>query len=852
MKRLSMSNKIAGILTTLSIFPILVAGWVGVLPTGDEELMQRRASLSEQLANSCAAQIAAHELSGVEPQLQSLSQTGVRGVRLRRFDGFVLFASSQHEIFWKPDPNQKGLTDCFTIPIMRNNKRWAECEISFAPTEWWKRDYARYGILLGLGLALNGVSFVVFLFRTLSVLDPNSAVPKRVRNTLDTIVGGVVVLDGSGRIMLVNESFAKAAGRLATKMIGTRLESLPWQRINQSIFPWDLVFKNRERATGYKLFLQDASGNEKCFVSNATPIFDAKEKLAGVLLSFEDITEMESQRVKLMNTLDDLEQSREQIRRQNEALKEIASRDALTGALSRRALFENLDVLWQRAITGKTHLVAIMLDVDHFKRLNDTHGHAAGDMVLRQLVQVITNSIKARHLLGRYGGEEFCVLLPDMEIAQGVQVAEEIRVVIETQLAVPYHVTASIGVSAVELQPSSCQMMLEQADKALYVAKHSGRNAVRQWMPSMDKMENEDKKAKKAAAELPVPVKVSEGPKTESLLLEEFRPDDLPVSYQAVVALHAALSYKHADTALHSQRVAESSIAVARGLMSFRELYLLEIAALLHDIGKIGVPDEVLLKPGKLDENEWRIMETHAEIGVEIIQSAFHCKELTDVLAYHHCRYDGSRQPRTAPHGKDIPVAARIVGIADAYDAMISDRVYRKGRPPAEAFAELRRCAGTQFDPILVERFIERQTAEIVSNRNSSEKVFHRSAVHVGQQLERVLHAFENKDTMELKSRLTALRTLSTKCEMPNLTKLVEALRDELKQSDSPDWDLLLPILQNLVDCCLLVQRSYLHELGTKPILLLESLIESPEAVTDQVKVVGIMPSNLPQSPISV
>ncbi len=852
MKRLSMSNKIAGILTTLSIFPILVAGWVGVLPTGDGELMHRRASLSEQLANSCAAQIAAHDMSAIESQLRSLSQTGVRGIRLRRFDGLTLYASSQHVEYWKPNPRQKGLNDCITVPIIRSDKRWAECEISFAPTEWWKRDWARYAILLGLGLALNGVSFVVFLFRILSVLDPNSAVPKRVRNTLDTIVGGVVVLDGGGRIMLVNESFSKAAGRSAAKMIGTRLESLPWQRINQSTFPWDLVFKNRERATGYKLFLQDASGHEKCFVSNATPIFDAKEKLAGVLLSFEDITEMELQRVKLMNTLEDLEHSREQIRRQNDALKEIASRDALTGALSRRALFENLDVLWQRAVSGKSRLVAIMLDVDHFKRLNDTHGHAAGDMVLRQLVQVVGNAIPVRHMLGRYGGEEFCVLLPDIDISVGMQVAEQIRLVIETQLANPYKVTASIGVSAFELNPSSCQMMMEQADKALYVAKHSGRNAVRQWQPSMDKVEHAPKKREEHSSAVQATSLTESENRVEQFQAEEFRVDDLPVSYQAVVALHAALSYKHADTALHSQRVAESSIAVARGLMSFRELFLLEIGALLHDIGKIGVPDDVLLKPGKLDENEWRIMETHAEIGVEIIQSAFHCKELTDVLAFHHCRFDGSNQPISSPKGNNIPLAARIVGIADAYDAMISDRVYRKGRPPTEAFAELRRCAGTQFDPILVERFIERQAAEIVSHRNTSVKVFHRSAVHVGQQLERVLHAFENKNAVELKSRLHALGLSAEKCEMPNIMKLVDVLREELTHGDSPDWDLLLPILQSLVDCCLLVQRSYLHELGTKPILLLESLTKDPSAVADHVKVVGIGSSNLFSTPVSV
>jgi hypothetical protein len=191
---------------------------------------------------------------------------------------------------------------------------------------------------------------------------------------------------------------------------------------------------------------------------------------------------------------------------------------------------------------------------------------------------------------------------------------------------------------------------------------------------------------------------------------------------------------------------------------------------------------------------------------------------------------------------------------------MVSDRVYRKGRSPQEAFAELRRCAGTQFDPELVERFIATRESEIKNENKRSDKIFHRSAVHVGQELEHVLCAFETKDTTELKCRLNTLRQSAELCEMPSIMQLVDVLREVLSEVSSPDWDLLMPILQNLVDCCLLVQRSYLHELGTKPILLSESILGEESQAKQANMAVAKQPTNnsekstasLPSLPISV
>ena len=192
--------------------------------------------------------------------------------------------------------------------------------------------------------------------------------------------------------------------------------------------------------------------------------------------------------------------------------------------------------------------------------------------------------------------------------------------------------------------------LLNQADLALYASKNSGRNRVLAWEPAM----RHDGKDSANAPHLPPRDHQSAG---------------LRIPFHAVAALVSALGFRHADTAEHSRRVADLCVAAANGLLSQCESYVLEVAGLLHDIGKLGVPDVVLLKPGPLNEQEWKIIRTHEGMGEAIINSAFSCDELTEIVCKHHCWFGGSKHDPSLPRGAEIPLGARLLCIADAYDS---------------------------------------------------------------------------------------------------------------------------------------------------------------------------------------
>jgi HD superfamily phosphodiesterase len=240
-----------------------------------------------------------------------------------------------------------------------------------------------------------------------------------------------------------------------------------------------------------------------------------------------------------------------------------------------------------------------------------------------------------------------------------------------------------------------CQHLIDQADQCLYLAKREGRNRVQRWdhcrTSDLLLADNGERTAKSAAAEI-----------------EQY--GNL-IQYPAVTAMLSALAFRDRDTAVHSARVARLCLLVGGRLMKREDLYELEIAAILHDVGKIGVPDPILRKPGPLTPEEWQIMNRQDQMGVEIVRSAFASDRIIEYIRCHHLQFANALTQSCDGQEEVLPLGARIITVCDAYDSMTHDRVYRKARTPEEAFAELYRWSGVQFDPLIV-RTLERVVSE--------------------------------------------------------------------------------------------------------------------------------------------
>jgi diguanylate cyclase (GGDEF)-like protein/putative nucleotidyltransferase with HDIG domain len=637
--------------------------------------------------------------------------------------------------------------------------------------------------------------YFLYLRKMLQHLDPSKVIPDRVRAALDTLTNGLLVLDKSERIVMANRAFATTMGRPAQELQGLRASHLPWVKgeqleKNRHAFPWSKAIHDGATQTGVMLGMQPNDTQSKTFMVNSTPILTDDGVCRGALTSFDDVTQLENSRAELAKMLELLKASREEIHRQNEELKVLATKDPLTSCLNRRSFLSQFETYWSSAKRYGMPISCIMVDVDHFKSVNDNHGHAVGDQVLQRIAGILNNSVRESDLVCRYGGEEFSILLPHLDIVDAKRAANRFREAIQATPISGLSLTASIGVSAMCLGAKDPHELLNEADKCLYIAKRNGRNRVVGW------------------DEVPHDIDIDES----KVVRTKPQPDadvEVAIPFHAVTALISALSYRDQSTAEHCRRVADLCVATANGLMSVSDAYVLEIAALLHDIGKIGVPDSILLKPGPLTAEEWKIMHVHDRIGVEIIRSTFASQELADIVLAHHAWYNGSKEEPSLPKGTKIPLGARILAIADAYDAMVSNRVYREGRSPSKAFEELRRFAGKQFDPKLVQRFIETMQARDENRVNNTTPVSKQTALKIGLEIERLAKTLDNRDVLGLTALANRLKTTAMKSGVREIAETAEQL--EKSASKDPDLARLIKITQELMALCRSTQSAYLQ-----------------------------------------
>lgn len=357
--------------------------------------------------------------------------------------------------------------------------------------------------------------------------------------------------------------------------------------------------------------------------------------------------------------------------------------DALTGAFNRRHAMETIEHELARSGRDGTGVGLMMFDIDKFKRINDEHGHAGGDAVLVEVARRLRAGVREWDVVARMGGEEFCVIAPATESeAEAADLAERLRrAVAGRTIATPrgaeIPVTISAGVALLHDGDGSAEQAIECSDRALYAAKRRGRNRVCRF----------------------------------ALLDQDDARAEQPEAIQIAEALAVASDLREGVSELHSREVAELAAAIARRIgLTEEDVLRARLGGLLHDVGKMAVADSILTKPGPLDESEWEAMRRHSIVGDELLR---HFPELAGscpAVRHHHERYDGSGYPDQLA-GEQIPLEARIVAAADAYSAMTSIRPYQQARTLREAMDELRRGAGTHFDPAVVDTLIDELTS---------------------------------------------------------------------------------------------------------------------------------------------
>jgi diguanylate cyclase (GGDEF)-like protein/PAS domain S-box-containing protein len=475
-------------LVTVTCTILLIADLAGIVPRLPDDLTRERIQLCEQLGMRAAVAASRDDLVAIRSALTLAvrQNEGILSAALRGENGTLLVERGDHRGLWRPTHEEGSTATHVRIPLFRDGHPWATLEVRFSqvgyaglPAALWSRPLLR---LLVIVIVLGFVGYLLYLRRSLRYLDPSSVIPARVQSTLDVMTEGVILVDEQERIVMANAAFTERFAPGSTSILGVSASTLGWYDANGATrsvdLPWQQTLANGRPCTGTSLRFRTADERSLVFTVNAAPVLDGWGRPKGSIVTLDDVSELEEKKAQLEEALAEIEKSRDEVRLQNEELEQLARKDPLTGIANRRAFMSLAEDLFRVFHSSRGKLSLLMVDIDHFKRINDKHGHSIGDEVIRRIAEALALEVRAADSVCRYGGEEFCIVLPNTMLDGAVVVAERIRNKIRLPGFARVPVTASFGVSSLECGADALKDLIDQADQALYAAKRAGRDRV--------------------------------------------------------------------------------------------------------------------------------------------------------------------------------------------------------------------------------------------------------------------------------------------------------------------------------------------------------------------------------------
>jgi diguanylate cyclase (GGDEF)-like protein/PAS domain S-box-containing protein/putative nucleotidyltransferase with HDIG domain len=443
-------------------------------------------------------------------------------------------------------------------------------------------------------------------------------------------------------------------------------------------------------------------------------LFDVSEQRYAEEKLRENLTVIAEQNARLRRKKGTLLETNSRLESAVARLERLATTDGLTGLANHAAFQDKLKEEYERSVRYHSPFSLVLIDVDRFKHLNDTFGHPAGDALLKQLSEVLQREARTSDTVARYGGGEFILILPETDAEQGKQLSERLRTAIVSAAWEHGDVTASFGVATSSLLLPDATALVGEAYKAVYRSKYRGRNCVTHVTDALEDAAL-DIRTLESFNEL---VQTVSAGRWEMLVsASEHMKEVVIQSYSATIdSWSQLLALRDKETESHTRRVTEMMVRLARHLeLDEEEIVFARWGASLHDIGKMGVPDQILRKSGPLSPEEWVIMRHHTTLAYEMLRPIKFLGAAIDIPYCHHEKWDGTGYPRGL-HGAHIPRMARLFAVIDVYDSLTSDRPYRAAWSKEHAITHIRDHAGTHFDPTAVDSFLAALEAECLES----------------------------------------------------------------------------------------------------------------------------------------